>query len=311
MAVDDLDTIHSRNGAAVTAYSGEVHPAAGIFPLMHDADLELLASDIRANGLRQPLVLDTDGRLLDGRNRLRACELAGVEPVFATVETDDPLGYVVSLNVLRRNLSPSQRAILAAEAWDMVPDSRQERRAQKLGTLFNANHEYVRKARTLLVRDPDAAAEVKAGNILVGDAYEALRARGLATKKQREEVDTLRTDHADLADAVENGQLTITNARASAADRDRVERNHRHAVTESIAEAVQKLDWLLNRPIDVNEEPKPLDEQARDIFGSLNRRPNRDATARAATLLATLVVCLDEEHESGEVAPLPGLASGA
>jgi hypothetical protein len=33
----------------------------------------------------------------------------------------DPLALVVSLNVKRRNLNAGQRAIAAAEAWDLTP----------------------------------------------------------------------------------------------------------------------------------------------------------------------------------------------
>jgi hypothetical protein len=58
----------------------EVHPLANIFPMLSDEALADLAEDIKANGQRVPILLDQEGRLLDGRNRLKACELAGVEP---------------------------------------------------------------------------------------------------------------------------------------------------------------------------------------------------------------------------------------
>jgi ParB-like nuclease domain len=49
---------------------------------MTDAELADLAEDIATNGLVHPIVVDADGALIDGRNRLRACEIAGVEPAF-------------------------------------------------------------------------------------------------------------------------------------------------------------------------------------------------------------------------------------
>ena len=48
-----------------------------------------------------------EGLILDGRNRYRACEAAGIEPRFREFDGDDPLA---SLNVHRRSLSESRSA---------------------------------------------------------------------------------------------------------------------------------------------------------------------------------------------------------
>lgn len=58
-----------------------VHPAAELFPMIKDAELGLLVEDIVEHGLREPILV-YQGLILDGRNRLRACEIAGVEPRF-------------------------------------------------------------------------------------------------------------------------------------------------------------------------------------------------------------------------------------
>jgi hypothetical protein len=95
-----------------------VHPAADLFPGISDAELRQLGEDIKTNGLRVPLVLVGDGRLIDGRNRLDAMERVGV-PIFdnlgelalpfETAEDADPLLYVISANFHRRHLTPEQR----------------------------------------------------------------------------------------------------------------------------------------------------------------------------------------------------------
>jgi hypothetical protein len=62
----------------------KVHPAAETFPLMSEAELKDLAADIKANGLREPIILwrenwdhETPAILLDGRNRLDALAALG------------------------------------------------------------------------------------------------------------------------------------------------------------------------------------------------------------------------------------------
>jgi len=53
------------------------------------------------------------GALIDGRNRFAACRMAEVDPTF-TVYDGDPVAYVLSANVNRRNLSKGQRAMAVA-----------------------------------------------------------------------------------------------------------------------------------------------------------------------------------------------------
>src|SRR5712692_7718093 len=60
----------------------EVHAVAELFPMLRGRAFEELAADIKKNGLREPILLDAEGRIVDGRNRYRACLAAGVEPRF-------------------------------------------------------------------------------------------------------------------------------------------------------------------------------------------------------------------------------------
>src|ERR1041385_5743384 len=92
----------------------EFHPIASLFPMMDDDELAELADDIRDQGQREPIILH-EGKILDGRNRYLACERAAVEPIVENFSGDDPLAFVVSLNLIRRHLSESQRAMVAAK----------------------------------------------------------------------------------------------------------------------------------------------------------------------------------------------------
>lgn len=101
---------------AVTEY--EFHPLADIFPLLESDELESLADDIKQNGLQNDIVL-FEGKILDGRNRYIACELVGVEPRFSEYSDSDPISCVVSLNLKRRHLDESQKAMVAARIATM------------------------------------------------------------------------------------------------------------------------------------------------------------------------------------------------
>jgi len=92
------------------------HPYAELFPMMGKDDLQAMANDIKTNGLVDPIT-PYKKLILDGRNRHRACELAGVTPQYSTPfeGTDaEALAFVLSKNLNRRHLDASQRAMVAA-----------------------------------------------------------------------------------------------------------------------------------------------------------------------------------------------------
>src|ERR1044072_7435083 len=97
----------------------EEHELSRLLPMMGDADLNALAADIRENGLRAPITL-LEGKILDGRNRYKACKIAQTEPRFRDFNGDgDPLAFILSANVHRRHLTTSQRAMIAADLETM------------------------------------------------------------------------------------------------------------------------------------------------------------------------------------------------
>ena len=103
------------------------HPAAELFPMMDIESLDDLANDIQQHGLAEPIVI-FEGQILDGRNRLRACEMTGVEPRFVTVQDIEPMQFVVSRNLHRRHLTIPQRAAIAV---DLLPIFTEEARLRK------------------------------------------------------------------------------------------------------------------------------------------------------------------------------------
>ena len=106
----------------------EFHDAANIFPLDEDHIGEL-AEDVKANGLLCPIEL-LDGKVIDGRRRWMACEKAGIEPDLVEVDPPDPVAYVLSLNLHRRQLTPSQRSMVAARAREFYDQAAKERQKE-------------------------------------------------------------------------------------------------------------------------------------------------------------------------------------
>lgn len=202
------------------------HPYADLFPMMTAAELDALAADVAEHGLRQAVVL-YGGAVLDGRNRLLACEKAGIEPTFTEFTGDDAgaLAMVISLNVQRRDLTQAQRAIVAARALPHFEEERATNRGgdtkrhsgktspngrarDDVGKVFKVSDKSVQQAKALLTDAPDLATQVEGGAMPLATAYE----QHVERKKQA----AVRTKQAERVneykDAVDSGEMTLEEA---------------------------------------------------------------------------------------------------
>lgn len=99
----------------------KIHPVAELFPAMAAAEFAKLKADIAANGLRQPIIIWQE-QIIDGRHRYAALKELGRWSGFDAQELDDdadPISYAISVNLTRRHLNESQRAMVAAELANM------------------------------------------------------------------------------------------------------------------------------------------------------------------------------------------------
>ncbi len=159
------------------------HPAVDLFPLMDVAGLEDLTRDIKENGQREPVRLDENGRVIDGRHRIMACEKLGrsVEAKTYSGNDDDIMRLVISLNLSRRHLNEAQRAAVAAKLANLKSGERkdyaegrsidlavtQAEAAEKL----NVSEPSVKRAQKVL-RDgtPELKKKLEAGEVSVSAA---------------------------------------------------------------------------------------------------------------------------------------------
>ena len=81
---------------------------------MNDEEFAALKDDIVQHGMHQPIAV-WQGSVIDGRNRYLAAEEVGIDPPLRYLDDGiDPVDFVLSANMSRRNLDPSQRAIVMA-----------------------------------------------------------------------------------------------------------------------------------------------------------------------------------------------------
>lgn len=183
--------------------------------MMGDSELKELAEDITANGLIIPLVYIGDV-LVDGRNRLRACEIAGVQPTRQQLPADyseaQILDYVVSANIHRRHLSPSQKAMLATALEQLYAaaaalnvggrprkgeekpvanlrqvSEREQKSVERAAKAVGVSGRSVSTAKALKRDAPDLAAKVAAGEMTLNAAHKEWKQRQTANKPRRED----------------------------------------------------------------------------------------------------------------------------
>ena len=182
----------------------EAHKYAQLFPLASEGELAEMAADIKQRGLLHPIIT-VNGQILDGRNRFRACELAGVTPDFREYEGVDPLADVISWNLHRRQLSTSQRAALAAELKPMFEAEAKGR--MSAGGKGKANLPYLQKgqsrdqaaeavnvsgcivqdAEAILKDDPEEFERIKSGKVTVNGAKRNIERKRKSKQTQEEE----------------------------------------------------------------------------------------------------------------------------
>lgn len=165
----------------------EFHPLADCFPLMSGDEFEDLKNDIGLRGLNHPVVT-YHGSILDGRNRWRACEELGISCQTKEYGGSDPAAFVVSENIHRRHLTPSQRAMIASK---LTTASHGGARYGKAVSETNDQE----TGRSLDVTREDAARLMSVGTTSVDRAH----------RVQRDGIPA-------VAEAVERGELELTKA---------------------------------------------------------------------------------------------------
>ena len=176
------------------------HPLADAFPLMPEAELEVLADDIKQNGQQQQAVIH-EGKILDGRNRAAACKLAGVPLITVPLPNGiNPITYAVGANLHRKRYTPAQLAIVAAKLMPHYAIEAAKRKRLMSGTRSNPDGTQPEVPENLPEPDECGEAREKAAN-----------ATGASTRYVSDVI-KLQREAPDLFKRVESGGMKIPKA---------------------------------------------------------------------------------------------------
>lgn len=179
----------------------EFHPASGIFPLLEGALFEEFKAAIKRDGLKHRIVT-LDGKILDGRNRYRACLVVRVEPRFTEYTGDqDPVDFVFTENADRRHLSPAQWALVGARRRPFDEVKAKERQRQSEG----------RGKKKVSSKDDTFSPPRKAGERGLASEYAGEKVGVSAASIDRARV-VLEHGCQELIDAVDSGAVAIAPA---------------------------------------------------------------------------------------------------
>lgn len=257
-----------------------------------------LVADIKAHGMREPIVRmngdDGEWEILDGRNRLRACQAAGIKPDFIAYEGDDPLGYVVSCNLARRHLGQSQRALVAAELanmrqgerMDLQPSANLQKVSQKeAAKMAGVSPRLVASAVKVLKKaEPTVLKLVEAGKVSIDAAEKEIDAERDRKKRAREIAKHQRNTEKMAGDR-DDAEMPDEGAVEAADDVDPVEGAEPGETVADATEPPPEADPI-PESVEKTAKPKKRCGKAKAKAGSSTAdHPPRVADAAAADLL--------------------------
>ena len=219
-------------------YQLPVHPAADVFPMLDLDELSDLASDIKSNGLQHPIVVGmVDGveMLIDGRNRLAACKMAGVSPEIKQLNGQDPEALILSENIMRRHMTKGQRAMAVAM---MYPEGAGRGGKDDENFSLHFHKSYLRQARTVLKYTPEYTDAVIAGAKSLSEAYEEAKQRKNAGNDDTDQLEWLKSVSPELADKVIEGDRTLPGAIADYHENERVAKVNREASLRNMRDGI-------------------------------------------------------------------------
>jgi len=194
----------------------QAHEYADIFPMMDGIDFDNLKKDLTDNGFdkTRPIILH-EGKILDGRNRFKACNELSINPFFENFTGKEPLKFVISTNLNRRHLTESQRACVSQDCLPyfelearerqkggqggvlLSPNLEQAKSTENAGRMFNVGKTYVSEAKKVREVNPELFQEVKQGKRKLHEVFAEIKKKEKIVKliEETKEVEDIGKDN--------------------------------------------------------------------------------------------------------------------
>ena len=108
---------------------------SALVPEMSAIEWQEFIENVKKFGIRQPITINKDLTILDGRHRVRACKELGIEKITAIVNEMDEqqaIEYVRDTAIERRSLSVEQRLDIIFKCGDLMKGLAEEAKKRKI-----------------------------------------------------------------------------------------------------------------------------------------------------------------------------------
>ena len=161
----------------------------GMVPRPTQDEYKALRESIQINGQQEPIILNSEGEILDGHTRYEILQNLGRKPQYIIKPFEDKqkeFAYIVECNLIRRQLNSYQKIELSfslyetlrkkAQGKSLLPDSTRKVFSRQLGIGSNL----AQKGLWLLKNaDELTKTRLQNGTITIGNAYEKMHSADL------------------------------------------------------------------------------------------------------------------------------------
>ncbi|NLD32556.1 MAG: ParB N-terminal domain-containing protein [Trichococcus flocculiformis] len=115
---------------------------SALVPEMSASEWQEFVENVKKFGIRQPITINKDLTILDGRHRVRACKELGIERIAAIVNEMDgqqAIEYVRDTAIERRSLSVEQRLDIIFKSEDLMNGLAEEAKKRQKANLRKGN----------------------------------------------------------------------------------------------------------------------------------------------------------------------------